>query len=74
MAWHMILGDRKLSLSWKGLLKKVTRCLLVVDVVLDHDESCNNLFVWIYIVFKVVLLNLQSLPQAIQLAYLCGML
>ena len=38
----MILGDRKLSFSWKGLLKKVTSCLLVVDV-LDHDESGNNL-------------------------------
>ena len=39
-----------LSFSWKGLLKKVTSCLLVVDVVLDHDESGNNLFVCIYIV------------------------
>ena len=39
----MILGDRELSFSWKGLLKKVTSCLLVVDVVLDHDESGNNL-------------------------------
>ena len=53
--WHMILGDRKLSFSWKGLLKKVTSCLLVVDVVLDQDESGNNLYVCIYIVFKVVL-------------------
>ena len=51
----MILGDRKVSFSWKGLLKKVTSFLLVVDVVLDHDESGNNLFVCIYIVFKVVL-------------------
>ena len=41
----MILGDRELSFSWKGLLKKVTSWLLVVDVVLDHDESDNNLFV-----------------------------
>ena len=35
-------------------LKKVTSCLLVADV-LDHDENGNNLFVCIYIVFKVVL-------------------
>ena len=31
-----------LSFLWKGLLKKVTSCLLMVDVVLDHDESGND--------------------------------
>ena len=39
-----------LSFSWKGLLKKGTCCMLVVDVVLDHDESGSDQLMCINIV------------------------
>ena len=49
------IGRQKIIIFIEGFVEQSDKFLLVVDVVLDHDASGNNLFVCIYIVFKVVL-------------------
>ena len=49
------IGRQRIIIFMEGFVEESDKLLLVVDVVLDHDESGNNVFVCIYIVFKVVL-------------------
>ena len=44
------IGRQKIIILMEGFVEeKVTSCLLVVDVVLDHYESGNNLFECVHI-------------------------
>ena len=49
------IGRQRIIIFMEGFVEESDKLLLVVDVVLDHDKSGNNVFVCIYIVFKVVL-------------------